>query len=205
MINKSFDNTVISDYTCTKCSIKNILNQIKSIEDSNTYKDIKIEQLLKLKKYLETLSKDSISDSLEIAIKNMVEFCDENNCSEILKDLKFKPFKIDLIKKSKINQYPKILTIHVQRVFYEEDIRTSRLKIIFPESLNFLLENKEYLYELTGFIEHFGTHDFGHYIAYRRFYDKWFYINDANVKLVDKKIAYEVSNPYMLFYRLKNN
>jgi ubiquitin C-terminal hydrolase len=194
----------ISDYTCSKCTIKNIIHQINKITPGSSEE---IKKFSNLKLYLEKISQNNVNQTLEMLVKGIVDFCDENGISEILSKLKLNPIKTNLKQRSKIIKYPKILTVHIQKVFFEENMYTNKLKIIFPEKLNFQHKDetngiiKEIKYELISFIEHFGTHNFGHYIAYRKFFDKWFQLNDWNVKLIEKKYAFEVSNPYMLFYR----
>ncbi len=89
--------------------------------------------------------------------------------------------------------------MHIQKVFYSDGAVTNSNHIRFPEKLTF--EGK-YNYELVSFIEHFGSANFGHYICYRKFYDKWMLINDIAVRLIPKENALQVANPYMLFYRL---
>lgn len=74
----------------------------------------------------------------------------------------------------------------------------------FDEQLNKAnrVSSVKYQYELVSFIEHFGAADFGHYVSYRKFYDKWLNINDPKVKFIDKQTLFESANPYMCFYRL---
>jgi ubiquitin C-terminal hydrolase len=80
---------------------------------------------------------------------------------------------------------------------------TNKLKIIFPNNIQIVDNSNKtvHKYELTSFIEHFGTHNFGHYIAYRKYFDKWVMINDSSTHLIDNKKAFQVPNPYILFYR----
>lgn len=214
LIENNFKPIEISDYTCSKCTLSNFLFQAE-----NNLKYIEYDTKNQLKSQLNTIrdyfkkeiagsNNGCVTDDIETIVKKTVEFCQTNNCENVLDLFKLTQIKANLTKTSKINKFPKILTIHIQKVFFEENsVMTNRLKVIFPETL-FLRSNQAnekedgvIKYELTSFIEHMGQHTFGHYIAYRKFHDKWVLINDNSVKLIDKSRAMEISDPYMLFYR----
>jgi hypothetical protein len=196
LLDKSFT-TIIKDYTCSKCTLNKIIREI----DNKLYTELTTDQKGKLnmiRNYLQGVAKDNIDESLDQIVNNLVAYCNQSACTDALNLISYEPVKADLTRKTKISKYPKILVVHVQKVFYDEGMTTNKQKIIFPEKLCFEGNN----YELVSFIEHFGHHDFGHYIAYRRFYSQWLILNDSSVKLIPKRSAFEVSNPYMLFYRL---
>jgi ubiquitin C-terminal hydrolase len=54
-------------------------------------------------------------------------------------------------------------------------------------------------YSLTGIIFHYGTFDYGHYNNIIKFKNKWYFIDDQNVKLIDS-VDNKMQNVYMLFY-----
>jgi ubiquitin carboxyl-terminal hydrolase 1 len=54
-------------------------------------------------------------------------------------------------------------------------------------------------YRLTSVVEHFGTHSYGHYIAYAQRRDRWFRISDETVDHADEGDAL-AANPFLLFY-----
>ncbi|PVU90688.1 hypothetical protein BB561_004778 [Smittium simulii] len=65
-------------------------------------------------------------------------------------------------------------------------------------------------YQLVAFISHVGSHDSGHYYAYKRIvYDSsttpekynWFRISDTDYSIVDEKTVMNVGNGFMLFYQ----
>jgi hypothetical protein len=196
-LDKSFT-TLIKDYTCSRCTLNKILREIDRKLQSEL-DNIQKEKFKLIKSHLDNIVGNSIDDSLDIIINKLVSYCVDNGCSDILNQISYEPIKVDLTKKTKVVKYPKILVIHIQKVFYDEGLTTNKQKISFPEKLCFEGVNH---YELVSFIEHFGYHDFGHYIAYRKFFTQWMIINDSNVKLIPRKTAFEVPNPYMLFYRI---
>jgi hypothetical protein len=190
--------TIIKDYTCSKCTLNRIIREI----DKKDFTEVTNEQKEKLhlvKLHIQEMIKNDINESLDKIINELISYCNSKGCTDVLDTISYEPVKADLVRKTNIIKHPKILVIHIQRVFYDEGMTTNKQKIFFPEKLSFEGKNN---YELVSFIEHFGYHDFGHYIAYRRFYSQWISLNDSNVTLKSKKNAFEVSNPYMLFYRL---
>jgi len=202
MIDNYFNPEIIADYTCSKCTVIDIIEQIKSFSFQK-YNS----RFLILKNFLMDLSKKNIEDDLQKINEKIEKFASEKDIFDVLGKLRLEPIKTNLIKKSEINKYPKIMTVHVNKVFYDEYVYTNKMSIVFPEILNF--GNKKsgegiLTYELTSFVEHFGHHNFGHYIAYRKFLDKWIFINDSRATLINKSKAFQVPNPYILFYRMVN-
>lgn len=66
-----------------------------------------------------------------------------------------------------------------------------------------------YLYQLNAVVLHYGSHDSGHFVAYRRVkqsetQDAWFYISDRDVQQVDESRVFEhgCQFVYMLFYEI---
>ena len=57
-------------------------------------------------------------------------------------------------------------------------------------------------YDLYGVVNHFGSLEFGHYIAYIKKNDKWIKCNDSEVTIIDEKQVMN-SNAYILFYICK--
>jgi ubiquitin C-terminal hydrolase len=206
LIENNFKPIEISDYTCSKCTLNNFIlqaeNNLKYIDNKNPLKF----QLEAIREYFKEMSQGNVTDDIETIVRKTVEFCQVSGCEKALDLFKLTQVKANLTKTSKIHKLPKILTVHVQKVFFEEySVMTNKLKIIFPDTLFLSTTEGEKKYELTSFIEHMGSHSFGHYIAYRKFHDKWVLLNDNAVKLVNKSTAFEVSDPYMLFYRRVEN
>lgn len=58
-------------------------------------------------------------------------------------------------------------------------------------------------YRLAAIVVHYGSHSFGHYVAYKRVHaaDEWLRISDENVSVVDMAHV-RGENPFMLFYEL---
>lgn len=56
-------------------------------------------------------------------------------------------------------------------------------------------------YKLKAIIVHYGTHNFGHYICYRRCrHGLWWQISDATVVQVDEATVLQAQGVFMLFY-----
>jgi len=57
-------------------------------------------------------------------------------------------------------------------------------------------------YTLKSVISHFGTHNYGHYIAFRRCRQMWWRISDEIVRLSSEKEVLASQGTFMLFYEL---
>lgn len=111
--------------------------------------------------------------------------------------------------KNEISHTPDILIIYINKVichrYYDNIIK-------FPKELNltnYISEdkNKSKEYELTGFIEHYGSEFSGHYISKcKNFLDnEWYKFNDTLAILYNKILANNRSQSVIiLFYQRKN-
>lgn len=55
-------------------------------------------------------------------------------------------------------------------------------------------------YALRSVIVHYGTHNYGHYIAFRKFRGLWWRISDETVYVVDEAEVLSTPGIFMLFY-----
>ncbi|CCH59434.1 hypothetical protein TBLA_0B06080 [Henningerozyma blattae CBS 6284] len=55
-------------------------------------------------------------------------------------------------------------------------------------------------YELRSVIVHYGTHNYGHYIAFRKYRGTWWRISDETVHMVDEAEVLSTPSVFMLFY-----
>ena len=115
--------------------------------------------------------------------------CNKNNLSHLISILKLPPILIINLKR-----------VGENAVYYHEIEIPFILKTQSIEKLNKL--NK--IYQLIGFIKHYGNEKDGHNVAYTKniFNDKWYKFNDEKCK--------EESNPtrdksFLLFYQLNKN
>lgn len=65
---------------------------------------------------------------------------------------------------------------------------------------NFVPLNPKLLYNLKAVISHFGTHNYGHYICYRRLRGSWWRISDESVYVVTENEVLNSQGTFMLFY-----
>lgn len=56
------------------------------------------------------------------------------------------------------------------------------------------------VYRLQAVISHFGTHNYGHYICYRRLRGSWWRISDESVYVVGEAEVLQSQGTFMLFY-----
>ncbi|KAH3679579.1 hypothetical protein WICMUC_000912 [Wickerhamomyces mucosus] len=60
------------------------------------------------------------------------------------------------------------------------------------------------VYELRSVINHYGTHNYGHYIAFRKHRGVWWRTSDESVDIVDEDEVLKTPGVFMLFYELKS-
>lgn len=61
-------------------------------------------------------------------------------------------------------------------------------------------QNPALLYNLKAVIAHYGTHNYGHYICYRRLRGTWWRISDESVYVVTEQEVLSGQGTFMLFY-----
>ncbi|KAJ6245939.1 ubiquitin carboxyl-terminal hydrolase [Anaeramoeba flamelloides] len=115
--------------------------------------------------------------------------------------------KTQPIKKIDIYKLPQNLIIHFKRFetsqFFSKKISSF---VKFPLTLkisNILSNQKKTDYELYAIINHLGSVNNGHYIAYIKndTLDKWFEFNDSRVSLISNIQKIVTNSAYVLFYR----
>lgn len=62
--------------------------------------------------------------------------------------------------------------------------------------------NPELLYNLKAVISHYGTHNYGHYICYRKLRGSWWRISDESVYVVTEREVLSSQGTFMLFYEM---
>ncbi len=65
--------------------------------------------------------------------------------------------------------------------------------------------NDKLIYKLKAVIVHYGTHNYGHYIAYRKYRGFWWRISDETVEIVTESQVLLTPGVFMLFYEKPNS
>ena len=131
------------------------------------------------------------------------------NCYLITKDQKGIPgFDCSNCKKNLLSylthiiKLPQILIINLKRVG-EKYIYCHEIEIPFTLRTNLIdkLNKINKIYELIGFIKHYGNEIDGHNIAYSKNYfdNKWYYFNDTTVR--EEKGLPSTDKAFLLFYQ----
>lgn len=220
LINEFVKPELIDGVECNRCGLNLIketliekldnLNENKTgLKGSNLLSE-KIE--LRLKEINEVLSKNSIDDEIykKLHTKNMIK-------------------KSTKVKQTFFARPPSLLCIHINRSVFDPKtfmVRKNNAKIDFPPKLNM----SEYVaavdninldtrlefrkdpnlvydnlnYKLKSVISHFGTHNYGHYIAFRKHNGFWWHISDETVRLSTEEEVLSGQGTFMLFYEISN-
>lgn len=64
--------------------------------------------------------------------------------------------------------------------------------------------NYQLVYNLKAVISHYGTHNYGHYICYRRLRGSWWRISDESVYVVTENEVLKSQGTFMLFYEMED-
>ena len=110
--------------------------------------------------------------------------------------------KEDVIKKTIIWEFPKILIVDFQRFRFNHIARKKQNFIKFEDHLKLTNYSGEVNnYELYGISNHSGSVEGGHYTSFiKNMNGKWYHYNDTNVKEVPINDIFS-SKAYCLFYR----
>lgn len=83
----------------------------------------------------------------------------------------------------------------------DEDMEEVVLEAISPT----ITENENLKYNLKAVVSHYGTHNYGHYICYRRLRGSWWRISDESVYVVTESEVLNSQGTFMLFYELDDH
>lgn len=87
----------------------------------------------------------------------------------------------------------------------EEDRRVGPIRLedkTIPLSIEKQDISGPLVYQLRSVICHYGTHNYGHYIAFRKYRGVWWRTSDENVDIVDEDEVLSTPGTFMLFYEL---
>ena len=183
IIMDSFYGQIINIFTC-KCG----------------FKDYSFQKVLDLPLLLQTSELISIDDLLEDYFEEE-EIKFETKCEKCAKKRVHK-------KEVKFSQPPNILILSLQRI-NNRTKRKNTCYVSFPE----ILDIKKFIdidcghanetqYVLYGIGNHSGTINFGHYYAYIKLNDKyWYEFNDSMVRRISGGINTRSNTVYTLFYK----
>ncbi|KAK9321276.1 hypothetical protein V1517DRAFT_327030 [Lipomyces orientalis] len=115
------------------------------------------------------------------------------------------------VKQVAISRTPSMLVLHVNRSEYDAQLgiaRKSNTRVEFSERIQLgkyvsdqIEGGDETWYRLASTVVHFGSHSFGHYIAYRRVDgNSWVRVSDGDVQPVSTDDVLSHGNVVLLFY-----
>ncbi|KAG0687055.1 hypothetical protein C6P40_002959 [Pichia californica] len=217
---------VIDGVECNRCSLvavkENLAERLENLEANETGMSGSKLLLEKIKERLNeveiVLSKKCIHDDVykKLHTKNMVR-------------------KSRKVKQSYLSRPPALLCIHINRSVFDQRtymVRKNNAKIDFPMELDlsdfvasvddvnldarlqFRKQDEETIkldrgallkYNLKSVISHFGTHNYGHYIAFRKHRGNWWHISDEIVRLSSEEEVLGSQGTFMLFYEISED
>ena len=82
----------------------------------------------------------------------------------------------------------------------EDGMSVSESNSATTEPSGNILGNPKLGYNLKAVISHYGTHNYGHYICYRKLRGSWWRVSDESVYVVTEEEALNAHGTFMLFY-----
>ena len=114
------------------------------------------------------------ADVSDMAAISQLSEAIRHNPEATVQDLGFSPFtqapRTFIHKSTQITKFPAVLTIHLSRSLYTQSRASTKnlATVKFPEYLVLGPLVHRHRYKLHAMIVHFGTHNSGHYVAFRR-------------------------------------
>lgn len=141
--------------------------------------------------------------------------------------------KSEKVKQSFLARPPPLLSIHINRSVFDPVtymVKKNSAKIDFPMELDLsdftatsddinmdgrlefrkqdesgeTIKHDKLKYKLKSVVSHFGTHNYGHYIAFRKIRGSWWRISDEIVRLSTESEVLGSQGTFMLFYEMTN-
>lgn len=81
-----------------------------------------------------------------------------------------------------------------------EDDDIELMNIPSEQPIDTIKGNPDLLYNLKAVISHYGTHNYGHYICYRKYRGTWWRISDESVYVANEHEVLNSQGTFMLFY-----
>jgi ubiquitin carboxyl-terminal hydrolase 8 len=116
--------------------------------------------------------------------------------------------KEDVRKYVKFWNFPTIFVVCLQRMTWDGKKINTLVNYTHELELKKYMcgyKKKEYMYELFGVCNHSGSPTNGHYTAFVKKEDNWFFCDDEQIQLVNDKKHIITPYAYCLFYMKKNN
>lgn len=206
---------IIDDVNCNRCGLQQTKDfLVLSLELSSSEK-LAADFSKRVAEIEEELSKDYVTDEVfeKLTIKRMVRKTRKSKqillsrpppllCMHINRSV-FDPNTYMVMKNSKNVEFPAVLDLNpivAEPAAINMDARLPFKKPTESEAQ----QDPNLLYNLKAVISHYGTHNYGHYICYRRFRGTWWRISDESVYVVSEGEVLSSQGTFMLFYELDN-
>jgi ubiquitin C-terminal hydrolase len=200
---------------CFKCHTWNNDQKTYKIINENWVNEICCDRSLNsgLSKNLLTLLDKDIPKDINDYIKKRFTLLEDYTC-EKCKDKNIKKIKVNFLV-----EIPPILVLYFNKIiniYNSNDSNDSKSAIYKTTTMDIKLKYDLYFedtshnvlhYELQSILLHSGSQNGGHYTAYGKRGDKWFYFDDNRYVLIEDIIkniysSNEKNNIYMVFYQL---
>lgn len=140
--------------------------------------------------------------------------CLDDYCSTEILNGENKWFNESTNQKEEVRKYvkfwsfPKVLVICFKRITWDGKKINTRVDYTHELDLTEYVcgyKKKEHTYELFGVCNHSGSPDNGHYTAFVKKEESWFFCNDEQIQIVNDNRHIVTPYAYCLFYAKKNN
>lgn len=115
----------------------------------------------------------------------------------------FDPRTYLIVKNLKNVHFPAVLDLN-PFVAEPDDVNMDARHAFRKQDESEPVDNEDLRYNLKAVISHYGTHNYGHYVCYRRYRGTWWRISDESVYVVGEDEVLYSQGTFMLFYEKKS-
>ncbi|OVF07696.1 putative ubiquitin-specific protease [Clavispora lusitaniae] len=205
---------IIDDVNCNRCGLQQTKEfLLQNLEQSSSEK-LTADITKRVAEIDTELAKDYVTDDVfeKLTTKRMVRKMRKTKqillsrpppllCIHINRSV-FDPNTYMVMKNSKNVAFPAVLDLNpivAEPSNINMDARCSFRKSDGTDSDT---RNEKLLYNLKAVISHYGTHNYGHYICYRKYRGTWWRISDESVYVVTQAEVLSSQGTFMLFYEM---
>lgn len=206
---------IIDDVNCNRCGLQQTKDfLLLSLEQSSSEK-LAADFSKRVADIDAELSRDYVTDEVfeKLTTKKMVRKTRKSKqillsrpppllCMHINRSV-FDPNTYMIMKNSKNVEFPGVLNLNpivAEPLQINMDARLAFKKPTESQDP----QNPDLFYNLKAVISHYGTHNYGHYICYRKFRGTWWRISDESVYVVSEGEVLNSQGTFMLFYERNN-
>lgn len=198
---------IIDDVNCNRCGLAQTRQFLEDTANKSTSEKLAADARHRVELIDAELARNHVLDEVfeKLSISRMIQKTRKTKqallarpppllCIHINRSV-FDPRTYMIVKNNKTVAFPS--TLDLNEYVAEPGSINLDARLPFKESQP---HNPALLYPLKAVISHYGTHNYGHYICYRKLRGTWWRISDESVYVVAELEVLNSQGTFMLFY-----